>query len=192
MSVDRCELRVVREGDAVRLASPGVGLFTHAVPAGRALSGGDVAGVLLTLGRAVELIVPDGVAGVVESTAPEAVHAPVAFATVLYRLAPLRAGPAAASRASESSRASGALHLRSPSSGRFWHRTSPSDPALVQAGDVLERGRAVGLIEVMKTFTLVHYAPDAQLPARARVLRVLAADGAEVTEKAALLELEPA
>jgi len=60
----------------------------------------------------------------------------------------------------------------------------------VREGDEVEIGRAIGLIEVMKTFTLVHYQTRGGLPARARVVRVLAADGAEVAEKTALLELE--
>jgi acetyl-CoA carboxylase biotin carboxyl carrier protein len=82
--------------------------------------------------------------------------------------------------------------FRSPSAGRFWHRASPAEPPLVGEGDELEPGRAIGLIEVMKTFTLVLYAPGGALPTRARVVRVLAADGAEVADGAPLLELEGA
>ena len=190
----RLELIAVRDGERVRLLSPGVGAFTCAVRTGRALTGGQLAGTLLTLGRAHELAVPEGVAGLVTSHAPEAVHAAVGFGTTLYELAPLEtgaAGPAAGAAAAHSG-AGGALVFRSPQTGRFWHRTAPSEPALVQAGDLLEAGKALGLIEVMKTFTLVGYAPSAGLPPRARVVRVLAADGAEVAERAPLLEIEPA
>jgi biotin carboxyl carrier protein len=191
----RLELRVVRAepGDgSVRLASPAVGAFTCAVPCGRVLAPGEVAGVLVELGSAIELVVPEGVAGVVRNEAPEPVHAPVGFGTVLYELdVEARAASGATAAASQAS-ATGALGFPSPSAGRFWHRTAPGEPALVSPGDVLEPGRAIGVIEVMKTFTLVRYAAGGALPARARVARVLAADGSEVAERSPLLELEPA
>jgi len=88
--------------------------------------------------------------------------------------------------------ASGALVFRAPQTGRFWLRTAPAEPALVAVGQVIEPGAALGLIEVMKTFTILQYAATAQLPARARVVRILARDGAEVAERDALIELEPA
>ena len=44
---------------------------------------------------------------------------------------------------------------------------------LVKAGDEVESGTAIGLVEIMKTFTQVAYAPTAGLPARAKVLEVL-------------------
>jgi biotin carboxyl carrier protein len=53
-------------------------------------------------------------------------------------------------------------------------------------------GDPIGLIEVMKTFGRVLYQPDDTLLTRARVVRVLAADGAEVNPGDALLEIEPA
>lgn len=189
MSAQRLDLRVERDGDRVRLSSPSVGTLTCAAPTGRALVAGDVAGVLTTLGREFELCVPEGVAGIVENTPPEAVHAPVGFGTVLYVLGALHAGRAT-NPADAKTSAEGSLTFRSPSAGRFWHRSAPNEPALVREGDEVEIGRAIGLIEVMKTFTLVHYQTRGGLPARARIVRVLAADGAEVAEKTALFELE--
>ena len=61
-----------------------------------------------------------------------------------------------------------------------------------EAGSELRAGSVVGLIEVMKTFTHLAYAPAASLPANARVARVLVGDGDEVTEGDPLLEVEPA
>jgi biotin carboxyl carrier protein len=191
MSADKLVLRVERDGDVVRLRSPAVGAFTRAARSGETLSAGQVVGVLITLGRARELVVPDDVAGIVQNAAPELVHAPVGFDTLLYELGALRAS-AAPSPSSNAGAASGALVFRSPSAGRFWHRSAPGDPALASAGEVIETGKAVGVIEVMKTFTLVTYAAGPSLPPRARVVRVLAADGAEVAEKQPLFELAPA
>jgi biotin carboxyl carrier protein len=120
------------------------------------------------------------------------VHAPVGFGSTLYELGAPAQSAVGHAPASTPEAASGAIVFRSPSAGRFWHRSAPNEAALVKPGDVLESGRAIGLIEVMKTFTLVHYSSSGGLPARAKVVRILASDGAEVGEKHALLELAPA
>ncbi len=186
-------LLVECDGDLVRLTSPGVGLLTCVEQPGRALIEGQSAGTLLVLGCAYELIVPEGVAGVITSSRPEQVHAAVAFGTTLYELAPLHSSAATRVVDAAQSRSSGsALHFAAPQTGRFWHRTAPGEPALAGVGSVLESGTALGVIEVMKTFTLVSYGASASLPPRARVVRVLAADGAEVAERAPLFEIEPA
>lgn len=188
----RLDLNVRRDGERVQLLSPGVGHFSRAVEAGRALVAGQVAGVLHVLGRAHELVVPADVAGVVRSARPERVKQAVDFGSVLYELAPLDGAGVAPTPAGAHSSASGALVYRAPSSGRFWHRATPGEPPLVSDGQVIEPGAAIGLIEVMKTFTLVQYSATAGLPARARVVRVLAGDGAEIADREPLIEIEPA
>jgi biotin carboxyl carrier protein len=192
MSREILYLRVRTEGEHVVLESPSVGLFTEAAAAGIALVAEAKAGVLTTLGRAYELRVPEGVAGLVDGVLHERVQAPVGFGTALYRLRPLAGALSDSADAKSKSPSDGALVFRAPSAGRFWHRSAPGEPALVSVGDVLEAGRAVGLIEVMKTFTLVHYQPAGGLPPRARVVRIVPTDGAEIAEKAPLLELAPA
>jgi hypothetical protein len=44
----------------------------------------------------------------------------------------------------------------------------------------------------MKTFTMVSYATRGGLPAKARIKRVLVEDGAEVSDRTPLFELESA
>lgn len=183
---------VRRDGERVQLTCPGVGHFSRALEPGCALVAGQVAGVLSVLGRVHELVVPDGVAGVVRSARPERVQQPVDFGAVLYELAPLEGAGAAPMHADVHTSASGALVYRAPSSGRFWHRTTPGEPPLVSEGKVIELGAAIGLIEVMKTFTLVQYAAAPGLPVRARILRVLVTDGAEIADREPLIEIEPA
>jgi biotin carboxyl carrier protein len=183
-------LRVDREGGAV-LLSPLVGWFTAARREGEVLVAGETAGCVITLGVARELVVPAGPPCVVRSKPPANVHAPVGYKTVLYELAPLAAnaelgGASAAKKVAESG-----LVVRSPSAGRFWHRPSPSEKALVEVGSLVEAGTALGLVEVMKTFTHVVYRPEHGLPPRARIARVLAADGAEVEDGGELFELAP-
>lgn len=180
-----------RDG-ATRLLSPEVGLFTCARRRGQVLVAGDEAGVLLQLGRACPLVVPEGVSGRVRNAFPERVHEPVGFRTLLYELEPVEAaGEQAEARTSAGANEAG-LAFRSPQSGRFYHRPSPDAPLFLSPGQAIDEGAPVGLIEVMKTFAHVAYRPGASLPRRARFVRYLVDDGAEVEEGQPLVELERA
>jgi acetyl-CoA carboxylase biotin carboxyl carrier protein len=185
------ELLVEREGTTVRLLSPEVGVFTLAVPRGRVLAQGAPAGVIRSLGLAFDLVVPKGVLGRVVSRRPERVNEPVGYGTPLYELETLATG-ADDEAPAHSARRDGVLAFRAPYAGRYWHRAAPGEPAFVRAGAVVTETSTVGLIEVMKTFTRLGYAPGDDLPERARILRVVARDGAEVDAGEPLFELEPA
>jgi acetyl-CoA carboxylase biotin carboxyl carrier protein len=188
---EKLELLARRDGDRVVLTSPEVGLFTCALAKGQLLAAGASAGSIRSLGRSFELVVPAGVAGRIVTNEPERVHEPVGYGTTLYELAPLDATAGADEPAAAEAHA-GAPAFRAPYSGRFWHRPTPQDPAFVEVGTVIEPGQTIGLIEVMKTFTQLTYTPGADLPQRARVTRFAVADGSEVTEGDALLEVERA
>lgn len=184
------ELLVERDGEAVRLLAPDVGLYTCAPARGSALAAGQDAGVLRRLGREARLVVPAGVAGVVTSERPDRVLAPVGYGEVLLELRPMEGADALAPE--DTTGAEEGLVLRAAGSGRFYHRPAPDEPAYVTPGDVLEEGVVVGLVEVMKTFTHVTYRAVDGLPARARVVRALVEDGADVTAGDGLLALEEA
>jgi acetyl-CoA carboxylase biotin carboxyl carrier protein len=189
--MDEQAMRLVERDGRAALVSPGVGLFTCALPAGAVLTPGLRAGVLTTLGRPVALVVPPGARGVVTSERPELVRAPVGYGSVLYELAPLEADARATGEAPPEP-VSDALVVRAPSSGRFYRRPAPDAPCLVDEGDTLEEGRPIGLIEIMKTFHHVHYRAAGVLPHRARLVRFLAPDGGDVHEGDALIEVAPA
>jgi acetyl-CoA carboxylase biotin carboxyl carrier protein len=186
------ELGLATEGGRQRLVAPAVGLLTCARAQGEVLVEGEECGTLLVLGRAFALVAPPGISGRIANAAPERLHAPLGFGDLVYELEPLGASVAAGPAAPAASASASGLVLRSPQTGRFYHRSSPSDPPFAKAGDLLGEGSPVGLIEVMKTFTHVTYRAASGLPANARVLRYLVADGADVKQGAALLELERA
>ena len=188
----KVELLVLREDERILLRSPEVGLFTCALDRESLVGQRAPAGVVITLGETVELVVPSGVFGRVISPRPERVRAPVGYGDVLYELAPLESIEGADTAAAGASADSGAPVFPAPHSGRFWRRSSPSDPNFVDEGDAVEAGTTLGLIEVMKTFTHVTYAASSGLPERGRVARFLVGDGDEVTEGDALAEIEPA
>lgn len=188
------ELIVRMDGDAVELLAPAPGLFTLALQSGALLYAGAAVGVLRVLEREHTLRVPSSVHGRVVSTRPDRVQHPVGYRDCLYRLAALDSegfGSVVTGRISSAGSSAG-LVLRSPQSGRFYHRSAPGEPVLAQVGSELSVGDPVGLIEVMKTFSHVAYRAQDGLPQRARVTRMLAGDGAEVRRGDALLEVEPA
>jgi len=185
----RLELLLVRDGERTTLASPEVGLFTEALEAGALLGPGQRAGAIVALGRHFDLVVPNGAHGRVANERPERVQAPVGYGTTLYELTPIDAGEGATAGDADQESA-GALVLRAPQTGRLYRRASPEDPPYVEAGDSLADGQAVGLLEVMKTFSQVLYHGGGGLPERGAVVRWLVEDGAEVREGDPLLEVE--
>ncbi|MEM7517185.1 MAG: biotin/lipoyl-containing protein [Planctomycetota bacterium] len=191
-------LIVQREEDgSMLLKSPGVGRFTAPASAGQVLTAGQRAGTILTLGRPPEhLIVPDSLQGAwrIEQVAPHRENAndvflPVGFDEVLYVLQHAAAEAEGAQGQSETGQATGgSLVLRSPQSGRFYHRPAPGEPAFAAEGDAMSAGQPVGLLEIMKTYHRVQYGA-AGLPETAQFVRYLTEDGGDVSEGDPLLEV---
>lgn len=178
----------------VQLCAPGVGWWVGGPAIGQILVPGAWLGGLEMLGRTRPLAVPPGAGGrVVQRHLPGWRRAAVEHGTVLVEL-DVRRGSVALGDETEveaetAPAADMALVFRAPMSGRLYHRQSPGQPPFVQPGDIVEAGQTVCLLEVMKTFNRVVYGgPD--LPARARIVRVLVDDGADVSGRDPLFELE--
>jgi acetyl-CoA carboxylase biotin carboxyl carrier protein len=186
--------RVRREDEEIVVSSPAVGLWRDAPPPGSLVTPGGLLGQLEVLGVLHRLRAPEDAMGLVmERPGPRLARQPVAYDDVLVRLDPSASptaagGSAAASRAEADARG---LAFLSPLSGRFYARPSPDQPVFVKPGDVIEAGRTVALLEVMKTFNRIAYGGEG-LPARARVLAVVPADESDVDEGDVLLSVEPA
>ncbi|MEM8712074.1 MAG: biotin/lipoyl-containing protein [Planctomycetota bacterium] len=182
------------EDGRLLLRSPDVGTFASAHPRGAALAPGMVAGVLHQLGKSFELVVPEGAGGAVVSDPPRLTMAPVGFGATLYELDP--AGVAAADGAMGAAGASASdgsgLVVKAGQSGRVWHSPAPGEAPFVSAGDTVDDGAALCLIEVMKTFSTVPYRAENGLPARGKVVRWVVEDGGDVEAGMPLLEIEPA
>jgi acetyl-CoA carboxylase biotin carboxyl carrier protein len=119
---------------------------------------------------------------------------PVAYGQRMLVLDPaLGAEPglaAAAGATSEQPEAEG-LVFRAPMSGRFYSRSSPDKPPLVQVGDVIHTGTTVCLLEVMKTFNRVSYGGD-DLPDTARIIEIRPGDEDDLDAGDIILVLESA
>lgn len=185
------ELLPETTGTRVLLRAPEVGTFTCALSEGALVAPKALAGVIHSLGRRFQLVIPPGVTGRIASARPEKVHHPIGWGTVLYEVEPLTAASSVATE-NATTAAADALVFRAPYSGRFWHRPAPGDPAFVEPGALVTEGQTLGLLEVMKTFTQLVYRAEHGLPPRARVVRLAVPDGGEVKDGGVLLELEPA
>ncbi|MFT5051611.1 MAG: biotin carboxyl carrier protein [Chlamydiales bacterium] len=185
------ELRAEQDGERWLLRVPEAGIFTCAQARGAALAAGQTAGVLLRLGRAAPLVVPAGVRGIVTSPRPAHVHAPVGAGEVLYELSSIGSGDLLEDQGAPEENVSpgGNPVVVAPQAGRFYVSPSPTEPPFVSPGSALHDGVAIGMIEIMKTFTQILYRAENGLPGHATVLRVLAADGSDVAAGDALIEL---
>jgi acetyl-CoA carboxylase biotin carboxyl carrier protein len=189
----------VRHEDDGRFSvtAPAVGLWRLAPEPGTLLQPGMALGQLEVLGRLHRLEVPEGAHGLVLPYAPPIALArmPVAFGQVLAVLDPTATAAGAgvaATRAGPGSAADTAdLVFRSPSSGRFYGRPGPDKPPFVSVGEVISSGHTVALLEVMKTFNRIQYGGSG-LPVRAKVLRIVPTDDADLSAGDPILELEAA
>jgi acetyl-CoA carboxylase biotin carboxyl carrier protein len=183
-----------RDAGRVELLAPSPGLWRDAPCVGALIRPGDVIGSLEILGVEHRLRAPAGGLGVVLAGKHESelTRRPVDHGAPLLLLDPDALGRTASApeqRAGVEAGREGKLLFVSPSSGRFYQRAAPDRPAFVEPGQILERGQTIGLLEVMKTFTRINY-DDPKLPARARVLAILAIDQGDLGRGDAILELE--
>ena len=173
------------EEGGVVLLCPTVGEYLHPPAVGELLAAGETCGWLRILGALHAVRVPEGVAGRVtrRASGPRGHREPLLWLDAVGSEA--TTGATATATHSEQG-----LVFCAPLDGRFFRRPSPDAEPYAQDGEVLVAGRAIGLLEVMKTFSPLRYEAVHGLPARARLLRFLVADGDEVAEGQPLAELE--
>ena len=185
--------RLVRLPDGkLRLESPTVGLYREAPRTGSLVTADTPIGQLEILGVLHHLLAPAGAAGVVlpPESATRLARRPVGHGDLLVALDP-EAATAIAGVASSTLAAAqtGKLVFRAPTAGRWYTRPGPGKPALIEVGTEVRVGQAVGLIEVMKTFSRLHYTGEG-LPPQARVKAILVKDEEDVAAGDALFEVE--
>ncbi len=184
---------VRREGGHIVLAATRPGLARDLPALGTVVQSGEVLGALEVLGTVLRVEVPSGVHGVVVERCGGAARAkqPVAHGTPLVVLDPQVGGVrGVATAAAETESASSALVFKTPLGGRYYARPSPGAETFVKAGDEIETGATIALVEVMKTFHRLRYGGEG-LPGRARIVRVVPKEGDDVARGAVILEIEP-
>jgi len=182
-------LRARRDGETSNLLAPSVGIFTPSVVEGELVAAGQLVGTIDVLGVLRELTVPDGVAGRIANRLGERrSRVPVQYGDVLLTISTASMGKEAETGSAASADTEGVLSFVAPMSGRFYGRPSPAEPPFVAAGDTVQHGQTIGLLEVMKTFNRLVYQGDA-VPERATVDRIVPADGDDVVRGDVILAL---
>ncbi len=100
--------------------------------------------------------------------------------------APQVTSPDISGRPAESAEAGSRFHaVLSPMTGVFYRSASPEAPPFVEAGDRVEEGQAVGLIEAMKVFS--------EIPAdrSGRIVDILVVSGQLISQDDPLILLDP-
>ncbi len=186
---------LARVGDdgTVEVLSPAVGQWRGGPLEGDLVDAGGDLGELEILGVMHRLVAPPEARGVVATLRDDArASRPVGYGDRLLVVDTTAAVGGAVSASDEgAANAHTGVVLTAPSSGRFYLRPRPEEPAFVEVGDVLAAGQTVCLLEVMKTFNRVTYG-GAGLPERARVVAIRPSDEDDLDAGDVILDLEPA
>lgn len=182
-----------RDDGLIVLRSPEVGLWREAPSPGSLVRPGAGIGRIEILGQLAPIAAPDDAFGIVVAQGGEEGRArrAVGFGDMLLVLDPSGASASGVAPKQSEASAAGGLVFAASSSGRFYRRPGPSKPAFVEVGDVIDKGHTVAILEIMKTFHRVSY-EGVNLPDRAKVVRIVPADGDDLGPGDAILELEPA
>ena len=173
------------------LSAPGVGILRELPTAGSRLQAGQNCGYLEILGVRHPLLLPHDLAGLVTNrTLSSARLQAVTYGQLLCELKPQLDAEDLSSASSEDSTSEGGLLFRSPQAGRYYAAPDPDSAPFLAVGDILEAGRTMGLLEVMKTFSPIKYGQTPGLPPRVKIKAILVQDRDDIEEGTPLLELE--
>lgn len=144
------------------LLSPKVGYFTIAHPSGTFLSPGAFVGRLRVMNSHYDLYLPGNIQGKVIVDEKRDRIIPVEFGQELFRLNPEQqlvesekeAAPGK-SKGDVTADADEGFVITAFTAGIFYKKPSPDAPSFVEVGQKIEKGKALGLIEVMKTFNRI-------------------------------------
>lgn len=166
------------------IRSPAVGSFTPAAKAGALLSGGAAIGTIRVLNSTFELVLPGGVRGclLLEATSDRILA--VEYGQELFRLDPAGIGfsppePGAAPDRAETEKAETGYMIAASTSGIFYRKSAPGNPPYVQEGQTVEKGKILGLIEIMKVFNHIVF-PGTDTFAAGTVRKIYCEDAQEV------------
>jgi biotin carboxyl carrier protein len=175
---------VVEESEkGYRILSPVVGDFNVLVSQGTPLRGGQVIGKIRILNRLHDVVLPGGIGGTAVVD-PEADFARgVGYRDELLRLDRTAAGiedeKPENGPVKKSEEIGEGFVVRAFTTGIFYRRPSPDAPPFVDVDSVVERGKILGLIEVMKSFNQITFTGDDNITSGS-VARIYAEDSQEV------------
>jgi acetyl-CoA carboxylase biotin carboxyl carrier protein len=162
------------------LCASTVGTFCPSVESGSHVREGMILGRIRRLGRWYDVVVPQGVEGIIEKLVSS--YAPVEYGSPLYRIREVLEGRPDGLR----QRARRKLHvLKSHLEGTIYHGAEPEARPYAPEGTRVGAHDIIAMVEVMKTFTPIR-APIAGI-----LKKWLVGDGSVIDSAADLAIIEP-
>ncbi|MFC1853581.1 hypothetical protein ACFL27_25620 [candidate division CSSED10-310 bacterium] len=187
-----------KEKNGVSILSPDVGIYYKPPELGGFMKTNSIVGILKRLHSIYHLRIPEGVSGFVHHVSVKNIANPVEYKQELFFLVSGQNVDIAAIEKTEtllvgdqeSQAPPGALAITSPTDGIFYRRPNPESPPYVEEDMLVSQGEVLGLVEVMKSFNQIKYSgPD--FPLKAKVIKILLPDAAEVRSGQVIFWLEP-
>jgi len=169
-----------------RILSPIVGVYYSFPEKGTFLSAGSSIGKLRVLNTIYDLLLPRNVLGEVVSlqqqNGDKIIN--VGYGQELFRLNPKKGLTDLEDKVAETKSSGGESleeghKITAFTTGIFYSKPSPDAPPYVEEGDTIEKGKVLGLIEVMKTFNQIIFS-GIDSSDTGRITKILAKDSQEV------------
>lgn len=148
---------IEKENSLIRVLSPAVGFYSEMPKENVYISGGTIIGRLTVLNTRSLLYLPDEVSGIVKYEQIPDRMIQVGYGDELFRLSIEEISQKGKKSGVETNEQKNALAekgyiVRAFTTGIFYRRPSPDAAPYIDEGQEIEKGKVLGLIEVMKTF----------------------------------------
>ncbi len=188
-------IALIEKGNSlIRVLSPAVGFYSEMPKENVYLSSGAMIGRLTVLNTNFLLYLPDDVSGIVKygQMPDRMIH--VGYGDELFRLSieeiNLRDKKSGIETNEQNENLAEKGHIvRAFTTGIFYRRPSPDAAPYVEEGQKIEKGKVLGLIEVMKTFNHVVF-QGTENSNNGTVKKILVGDGQEVKLNQPLFVIE--
>lgn len=145
------------------ILSPAVGHYSMLPEKGSFLKGGSLIGKLKILNTNYDLYLPADISGEVEFEKNNYKSFDVEFKQNLFCLNPKKSARSISktdkheTEIPEEINTEEGFVITAFTNGMFYRKPSPDSPPYVEEGQTIEKGKVLGLIEVMKTFTPIDF-----------------------------------
>jgi len=166
------------------ILSPAVGYYSLSPERGAVLIGGSFIGKLRILNSVYELYIPDDVYGSVIPNPELDKITKVEYGQELFRLNPEKGLADTEKQHLKEIKEHSGEHeegflITAFTDGIFYSKPSPDAPSYVEVGDKIEKGKTIGLIEVMKSFNHIIF-KGTDTSTTGTILKIFVGDSEEV------------